>query len=271
MTGPLVSFLTDFGASTAPAVCRGVIWGIAPEARILDLTHTVRPFAIDDGAFLLWTAVPYLPVGVHLAIVDPGVGTERRAIAIRAGRGDVLVGPDNGLLVPAVERLGGIEEARELTNRALMREPVSRTFHGRDLFAPVAAHIASGVPFAEVGRPLDAAGLARLEIAAPLIVDGRFETSVLFIDAFGNCRLAGSSEDLAALAGGRHSEAGYRLRIGGQDVGAPWVETFGEVDRGALILYEDADYDGLALGVNQGSAAEQFSLETGALISIVPA
>ena len=102
MAGPLISFLTDFGPESSPAVCRGVMWGIAPEARILDLSHTVRKFAVRDGAFLLSRMVGYLPIGVHIAVVDPGVGTARRPIAIRSARGDTIVGPDNGLLMPAI-------------------------------------------------------------------------------------------------------------------------------------------------------------------------
>jgi S-adenosylmethionine hydrolase len=271
MPGPFLSFLTDFGGDTAPAVCRGVIWTIAPEARILDLTHSVRPFAVGDGAFLLWSAVPYLPAGVHLAIVDPGVGTQRRPVALRAGRGDILVGPDNGLLVPAAERLGGIVAARELTNASLMREQVSRTFHGRDLFAPIAAHLASGVAFEDVGPEVNASGLTRIMLPAPEITDGRFTTSVLFVDSFGNCRLAGGSDDLAALTGGVVAPGGYRLHLGSEHIGARWVETFGEAKPGEPLLYEDADYAGLALGINQGSAAERFGLEAGAPISIEPA
>ena len=166
MAGPYLSFLTDFGTDTAPAVCRGVIWSILPDARINDLTHTSRQFGIRDGAFLLWSAVKYLPIGVHLAVVDPGVGTERRPIAIEVARGDRLVGPDNGLLMPAAERLGGITAAHLLENRALWRESVSHTFHGRDLFAPVAAHLAAGTPIGEVGRLIDAAGLVPLRMPA---------------------------------------------------------------------------------------------------------
>jgi S-adenosylmethionine hydrolase len=266
----MVSFLSDFGTDTAPAVCRGVIWTIAPEARILDLTHSVRQFAVRDGAFLLWSAVPYLPVGVHLAVVDPGVGTPRRPVALRAGRGDLFVGPDNGLLVPAAERLGGISEARELTNRSLMRDQVSDTFHGRDLFAPIAANLANGVPLEIVGPHIDPAALVRLELPEATVVDGRFETSVLFVDRFGNCRLAGGSDDLAAVTGGAHPVTGYRVRIGSKQVDAPWVETFGAVPAGAPLLYEDADYAGLALGINQGSAAAHFGLEAGTAVSIEP-
>src|SRR3990170_41153 len=145
MAGPLISFLSDFGTGSTPAVCRGVMWSIAPDARLLDLTHDVRQFAVRDGAFLLSRAVGYLPVGVHLAVVDPGVGTTRRPVVVRTERGDLLVGPDNGLLLPAARELGGPVDAWEITNRDLWLPNVSSTFHGRDLFAPVAAHLAGGL------------------------------------------------------------------------------------------------------------------------------
>ena len=260
MAGPFISFLTDFGADTAPATCRGVMWGIAPDARILDLTHSVRAFSVRDGAFLLWSSVPYLPVGVHVAVVDPGVGTPRRPIAIRAARGDLLVGPDNGLLVPAAARLGGIVEARVLTNRTLWRDDVSTTFHGRDIFSPVAAHLANGVDLTTVGEPIDGAALVQLAFPAATARDGGLDSSVLFIDAFGNCRLAGEPRDLEAaigrpLAGGRLS-----LRHGGTATEVPWCVSFGVVAAGELLAYEDADYAGLAVAVNQGSAAERLHL-----------
>ena len=169
MPTPYITFLTDFG-DTAPATCRGVIWSILPEARINDLTHGSRQFGIRDGAFLLWSSVPYQPVGVHLAVVDPGVGTERRPIALRTARGDHLVGPDNGLLIPAAERLGGITDAHVLDNRALWRaEDVSATFHGRDIFAPVAAHLAGGTPIAEAGTAVDPADLVPLAFPEPRV------------------------------------------------------------------------------------------------------
>jgi S-adenosylmethionine hydrolase len=267
---PHLSFLTDFGLDTAPATCRGVIWSICPDARINDLTHTARAFAVRDAAFLLWSSVPYLPVGVHLAVVDPGVGTARRPIAIRAARGDRFVGPDNGLLVPAAERLGGIAAVHELTNRRLWRDEVSSTFHGRDLFAPVAAHLANGTDIAEVGAAVDPATLVRIAFPEPTVDDGRLETSVLFVDAFGNVRLAGQPSDLAALRG--HLEEGDRFTVTAGDVRVevPWHPTFGAVATGELLLYEDADYAGLAIGRNQGSAAEHLGLANDARVVVEP-
>ncbi|MGH2358720.1 MAG: SAM hydrolase/SAM-dependent halogenase family protein, partial [Candidatus Limnocylindria bacterium] len=203
--------------------------------------------------------VPYLPVGVHLAVVDPGVGTARRPIAILCARGDVLVGPDNGLLSLAAERLGGIVAALLLDNPALWRPQVSSTFHGRDLFAPVAAHLAAGVPYTKVGSPLDPADVVSLDLPEPMRREDGIDTSVLFVDTFGNCRLAGSSADLGR---GSPPQPGRRFRavLPQREIDLTWVPTFGEVRPGDPLLYEDADYAGLALAINQGSAADAFGL-----------
>jgi S-adenosylmethionine hydrolase len=265
MAGPLISFLTDFGAESAPATCRGVMWGIAPDARILDLTHSVRKFAVRDGAFLLSRMVGYLPVGVHLAVVDPGVGTQRRPIALSAGRGDILVGPDNGLLLPAARVLGGVAAAHRITAADLFLAPVSSTFHGRDIFAPVAAHLATGVPLERVGPPIDPAELVDLTFPEPLVRDGALDTSVLLIDSFGNARLAGQPEDLARATDGdlqdgrRFRVSGGSIRPGGEIVA--WHATFGDVAVDEALLYEDADYGGLGIAVNQASAAERYGLD----------
>jgi S-adenosylmethionine hydrolase len=264
MPGPLISFLTDFGAESAPATCRGVMWGIAENARILDLTHNVRKFAVRDGAFLLSRMVGYLPVGVHLAVVDPGVGTARRPIALRARRGDLLVGPDNGLLLPAARVLGGVAAAHLITAAELFLPHVSSTFHGRDIFSPVAAHLANGVPLERVGPAIDPAELVDLRLPEPAIRDGVLETSVLFIDSFGNARLAGVPEDLVQSAGGELGEGRSFLVTGGsigpEGIEVPWHTTFGDVGPGEPLLYEDADYGGLGISVNQASAAERFGL-----------
>jgi S-adenosylmethionine hydrolase len=265
-----ITFLTDFG-DTAPATCRGVIWSILPDARINDLTHGSRAFGIREGAFLLWSSLPYQPVGVHLAVVDPGVGTERRGIAIEVARGDRLVGPDNGLLMMAAERLGGIVAAHELTNRALWRDAVSHTFHGRDIFAPVAAHLASGVAIADVGAWLDPATLVALPMPGAQVVDGVLETSVIFVDSFGNARLAGQPADLAALRDALAPGDRFTVRIGAVEHAVAWRTTFGGAAAGEALLYEDADYAGLAIGVNQGSAAERFGLSPDTPVRIAPA
>jgi S-adenosylmethionine hydrolase len=265
---PYLTFLTDFGAiATAPAVCRGVILDIAPDAVINDLSHAVTPFDIREGAFLLAMALPYQPVGVHLVVVDPGVGTPRRPIGIRTGRGDVLIGPDNGVLRPAAEALGGVAEVRALENQALWLQTVSTTFHGRDIFSPVAAHVAAGTSFDEIGPEVD--GLVDLNLPTARRDGDALETAVLFIDTFGNCRLAGSTSDLGSVEPGQR----FTVRAGGsgQRATLPWYPTFGAVAPGDPLLYEDADYAGLGLAVNQGSAAERFGLVLDAPVLIEPA
>jgi S-adenosylmethionine hydrolase len=265
MAGPLISFLTDFGPESAPAVCRGVMWSIAPEARILDLTHTVRKFAIRDGAFLLSRMVGYLEVAVHVAVVDPGVGTARRPVAIRAERGDVLVGPDNGLLMPAARVLGGVAAAHEITASDLFLARVSSTFHGRDIFSPVAAHIANGLPLDRIGPAVDPGTLVGLTLPEARVGEGVLETAVLMIDSFGNARLAGQPDDLARSTGGQLT-SGRRFRVTGGSIpgggiAVGWQATFADVAAGEPLLYEDADYGGLGISVNRASAAERFGLE----------
>jgi S-adenosylmethionine hydrolase len=173
MPAPLITLLTDFGArDMSAAILRGVIASIASDARVIDISHEVRKFAIRDGALLLWCALPYLPVGSHVAVVDPGVGTERRPVALRANRGDILIGPDNGLLMAGAERLGGVAEARLLETAAYRLPTVSMVFHGRDIFAPAAAHLAAGVPFEALGSAFDPGDLVPSPIAEAVVERG---------------------------------------------------------------------------------------------------
>ena len=167
-----ITFLTDFGLQDDfVGTCHGVIKRIAPEAQIIDITHGIPPQAVLQGALVLANTLPYMPVGVHLAVVDPGVGSHRRPLALRDAEGRLYVGPDNGLLLPAAER-AGITDAHELANPAYALETISRTFHGRDLFAPAAAHLARGVAIGELGPPIDPEALVRLELPEPSFGDG---------------------------------------------------------------------------------------------------
>ncbi|TAK00067.1 MAG: hypothetical protein EPO36_10015 [Chloroflexota bacterium] len=268
MDRPVISFLTDFGADLAPAICRGVMLSIAPDAQIIDISHGVRKFAILDGAYLLWSAVPWLPVGVHLAVVDPGVGTDRLPIAIRAARGDVLVGPDNGVLRPAAAALGGVAEARVLENRALMLPRSSSTFHGRDVFAPVAAHLALGRDVGEVGPTVPLESLVDLAFPSPVIAGGSLETTIAYVDSFGNLRLFATPADLVTAFG--EMAFGSELRVelptgsGGAGFAEPaaWARTFGDQPAGSLLVYGDSS-GMLAIAENQGSAAGRTGAETG--------
>ena len=263
MERPVIGFLSDFGSDSAAAICRGVILSIARDAQIVDIDHAVRKFSIGDGAFLLWAALPWLPVGVHLGIVDPGVGTTRRPIGLRVGRGDLLVGPDNGLLVPAAERLGGIVEARLLESPELMLDHVSSTFHGRDVFAPVAAHLAAGVAFDRAGPaiPVTELTMRRMPVA---VVDGASVTAeVVYVDSFGNVRLGARRADVPGLS--KTTRVAVSL-LQGPTVRPlpqmPAARTFGEVGVGSPLLYEDSN-GLLAIGVNQGDASAILGLAVG--------
>jgi S-adenosylmethionine hydrolase len=260
---PVIGFLTDFGLDGAAATCRAVMLSICRDAQIIDVAHTTRKYAIRDGAFLLRFCLPYAPVGVHVGVVDPGVGTRRRPIALRTGRGDVLIGPDNGLLVPAAEALGGIAEARELANRDLWLPVTSTTFHGRDIFAPVAAHLAAGdAAFEEVGPVISTDELMRLEEPAATVVDGAVETSVTYVDSFGNIRLAGGAEDLAAAFGDLDDGEPLVVELGGPDpITEPsrYGRTFGVVPAGASLVYVDS-LGNLAMADNQGNLAARLDI-----------
>jgi S-adenosylmethionine hydrolase len=270
---PVISFLSDFGLDGAAAICRGVMLSICPTAQIVDVAHTVRKFSMADGAFILTMSLPWMPIGVHLAVVDPGVGTERRPVALMVGRGDVLVGPDNGLLIGAGKALGGIVAARELTNRELWLPETSATFHGRDVFAPVAAHLAAGdASFDEVGDLLAIDELVTLEEIEPSVSDGSLETQVIYVDSFGNLRLAGGSEHLdqaltaSDLGGGLRLEALDKRGASGSHP-VRFARTFGGADPGTLLLYVDSSGH-LAIGVNQGNAASRLGLATGERVRI---
>jgi len=268
VTRPFISFLTDFGADGAAAICRGVMLSIAPDAQIVDISHAVRKFEIREGAYLLWTALPWMPVGVHVGVVDPGVGTDRRPIGIRTARGDVLIGPDNGLLTAAADRLGGIDAVHLLANPSWLLPQQSATFHGRDIFAPMAAHLALGGDFAEVGPVLDAGSIVDLRFPKPAIRDGGLDTVAMYVDSFGNIRLGATPEDLTRAVGEIAPGAAMRLEF--DEVGAnravvqaaTFGRTFGALPPGAALLYTDSSGQ-LALGHNQASAAAALGVEAG--------
>ncbi|HEY7735429.1 MAG TPA: SAM-dependent chlorinase/fluorinase [Candidatus Limnocylindrales bacterium] len=266
MAGPLVSLLTDFGSrDPSAAICRGVIWSIAPDARLLDISHEVAKYAIRDGALLLWCAIPYLPVGTHMAVVDPGVGSDRRPIAIRVGRGDVLIGPDNGLLLPATERLGAITAVVELTNQAYRLPVVSPSFHGRDIFSPAAAHLALGVPLDAMGPSVDPASLVSLAIPDPVVEPGRLRSAIVYRDTFGNAKFAGLRRDLEAALGPLVPGDRLVLQVAGHGttpaatIQLAWQQTFAGAGEGEPLAYEDS-YGRVCLAVDRGNAVDRYGL-----------
>ena len=272
---PVISFLSDFGLDGAAAICRGVMLSISPDLQIIDIAHSIRKFAVGDGAFILSTALPFMPTGVHLAVVDPGVGTQRRPVALRVARGDTLVGPDNGLLMLGAEALGGITDARELDNQAMwLGATTSTTFHGRDIFAPVAARLAAGsADFEEVGSSVEIDSLVTLRPAVAEVGDGWIETEVIYVDSFGNLRLAGGAQDLVHALGDLTGDLAVRVEMTDPARGSPHVEsarfaqTFGAVASGTALLYLDSSGH-LALADNQGNTAFRLGIATGARVRI---
>jgi S-adenosyl-L-methionine hydrolase (adenosine-forming) len=261
MTRP-ITFLSDYGLSDEfVGVVHGVIAGICPEARVIDITHGIPRHDVRAGAAVLARALPYVPAGVHLAVVDPDVGAQRRALALRTADHDrLLVGPDNGLLSAAAEHFGGVAEAVEISASPWRLEPVSATFHGRDLFAPVAARLAGGAPLASAGEPLDPAELVTIERTAPRREAGALVAHVVGIDAFGNANLDAGHDDLVQS----DLKLGDALaaRAGSRRVRGLVARTFSDVAPGALLLYEDAG-GALALAVNGGDAAALLGLRAG--------
>lgn len=268
---PVLSFLTDYGLQDGfVAACHGVIATIAPHARVIDITHLVPPQDIRRGSAVLAQTLPHLPAGsIHVAVVDPGVGTSRRSVAVATARGDVLVGPDNGLLPPAADSLGGVVGAHELSNRRLMGGSVSATFHGRDIFAPIAAHLANGVPLGDTGRALAPERLTRLP--EPLRrVDreaGLAEGEVVTVDHFGNVQTSlgpGLLAEVGALPG-----PGALVHLSTLDGGGevPYATTFADVPTGSLVAFTDSA--GLfTLAVNGGSAAARLGLTPGDQVAV---
>jgi S-adenosylmethionine hydrolase len=252
---PVITFLSDYGlADEFVGVCHGVIATICPGARVIDLTHGVKRHDVRAGALILRGALPYVPAGVHLAVVDPDVGAQRRAVALGLADGRRLVGPDNGLLWLAAEAGGGVVDAVDIARSTLRLEPVSATFHGRDIFAPIAAHLARGMPVADVGELCDPDELVRLELPrAQIGDDGTLIAHALYIDRFGNVQLNVGHEELpqAALKLGRPVEVELES---GERHQAAFVRTFADVEPQSLLVYEDSARR-LALAVSHGSAA----------------
>lgn len=258
---PIITFLTDFGLNGATAACRGVMLSICRDAQVIDVGHTLRKYAIRDGSFLMRFALPYVPVGTHVGVVDPGVGTDRRPIAIRSGRGDVLIGPDNGLLPPAADALGGAVEARELTNRELWLPVTTSTFHGRDIFSPVAAHLAAGnATFDAVGPQVPLDSLVRLPEPEAIVSEGVIDTVVTYIDSFGNLRLAGELDHLREAFGELADGDGLIADFDdGPREETRYGATFGSVPPGASVVYVDS-LGNLAMADNQANLAARLGI-----------
>ena len=260
-----VTFLSDYGYEDEyVGVCHALIAQRAPESRIFDVTHGIERHDVRSGALILRRSLPYFPAGVHLAVVDPQVGGERRGVAVRTADQDrVFVAPDNGLISLAAQRFGGIVEAVDIAGTPQRLEPTAATFHGRDIFAPVAGHIAAGGHLSECGTPIDPGELVVLEMPLARAEADQLIAHALTIDTFGNVTLDVEHEELAAFG----LRLGQLLSVNGSDV--PYVSSYIDVPVGSLLVYEDA-YRSLAVAVNRGSAAEMLGLSIDDEVRITP-
>ena len=249
MSGPFITFLSDYGLEDDfVGVCHGVIAEICPEATVIDLTHGIARGDVRSGALILRNGLRFMPRGVHVAVVDPEVGSERRGVALRLADGRLLVGPDNGLLSLAADAGDGVVEAVDIGASPFALQPVSATFHGRDIFAPVAAQLAGGAALADAGAPVDPGALVALELPRAHVVDGVLVAHVVYVDRFGNVQLDAE-------------EPGFELsriyEVAG--AGARYLRTFADAAAGELFLYEDSSRQ-LAVAVNGGDAAARLGL-----------
>ena len=255
--GPVIAFLSDYGLEDGFAgICHGVIATICPNAKVIDISHGVPRHDVRAGALILRAALPYVPAGVYLAVVDPDVGAQRRAVALRSADGRQFVGPDNGLLSLAAEDAGGVVEATDISSSPWRLEPVSATFHGRDIFAPVAAHLAARGALASAGVPLDPAELVTLELPRPRIESGALVSHAVYIDRFGNIQLDAGHDEISPAG----LKLGLSALIGEHE--ARYVRTFADAPGGELLLYEDSARM-LAIAVSQGDAAERLGVAPG--------
>lgn len=248
----VIVFLTDFGLQDDfVGTCHGVMARIAPDVRVIDLTHGIPPQAVVQGALVLRNTLPFMPEGVHLAVVDPGVGGSRRAVALRTADGRTFVGPDNGLLMLAADEVG-VESAHELTDERYRLPAVSRTFHARDIFSPAAAHLAIGVPIADLGPAIDLSTLVRVDVPEPSLGRTQVSATVVGVDRFGNVATNLRREHLESFGVATGDRVEIRLTFDGYY--ATVAGTFADAAAGELIVYEDS-YGLVTLAISQGNAA----------------
>ncbi len=263
---PLITLSSDFGVQTqGVGTMEAVAFSIAPQAKIVHLMHGISEFDRIAAARTMET-VNWLPVGYHVCVCDPGVGTSRRAIALEVGRGDYFVGPDNGIFLPASRLLGGIKRAYHLTNDTYHRKPVSHVFHGRDIFAPVAAHLANGVKPTDLGPSLQVESLVAAPYGEATFDNGAFHAQIIQINRFGSMHLNilhGEWEKHEPKLG-----ASIHLKFSsGKETTLPYGTTFGDVSRNENIIFKD-DYGRIEIAKNQGRFIEEFPCRIGDWVDV---
>ena len=261
-----VTFLSDYGHDDVfVGVCKGVIAGVAPHVRFIDICHLITPQDVWAGAHALAAAAPFLPVAVNLAMVDPQHASPARGLVVATGDGSLFIGPDNGLLSQAWDARGGIDRVVEIVNRDLWLEHLHATFRGRDVFAPVAGHLANGGSMDDVGPQLDPADLVRLHLRPATVDDDHVHAEIRAIDHFGNVSLNLARADLEAA--GISLGDTVELRCNGRTLTVPFTHSFGEVAHGRLTLCEDS-FRAIQLAVNAGKANQELRVARGDAIVI---
>lgn len=264
----MVTFLSDYGLEDEfVGVCHGVMLKIAPQLRIVDVHHNILRQNIRHGAIVLEQSARFLPECVCLAVVDPSVGSHRRAVVVTTTAGSVFVGPDNGLLVPAINSVGGVKSVFEITNEEYMLVPTSKTFQGRDVFAPAAAHVANGVDPSELGPEVKSDDLVEFEISKAWIHEDHLHAEVLQVDRFGNLQLNVGREQLKKL--GIVSGSNLEIRMEGHRLTVPFCDTFSDVKSGEFVVIEDS-YQQLSVAINNGDAAARLRSRAGSTTIVGP-
>ena len=264
----IVTFVSDYGLQDEfVGVCHGVMLRIAPHIRLVDVHHNVLRQDIRHGAVVLKQTVTYIPDSVHLAVVDPTVGSDRRAIVLESSWGEVFVGPDNGLLMPAAEACGGVRRAFAIEDQRFLLTPVSRTFQGRDIFAPVTAHVANGVDPSEFGPQIPNDELLPLEVPEAWVHEDHLHAEVLQVDRFGNLQLNFTCDLLEKVS--LREEPVLEVRLEGHRLRVPFVGTFSDVDPGSFVLVQDS-YRHMSLAINKGDAAGKLRASTGSTCIVGP-
>lgn len=260
MKNPLITLTSDFGVQTnGVGIMEAVALQINPDAKVIHLMHGLPDFNLCYAARVM-EAVACIPVGCHVCVVDPGVGTKRKPIIIQTGRGDFLVGPDNGVLLPAARFLHGIRKAVEITNEKYMRNPVSSVFHGRDIFAPAAAYLSKGVRMEEFGREINPKGLVKAPYEEAVVKDGKFHAMVISINKFGSIHLNITHAAWDKI-NAKVNEKVY-MEFGNKPVSIPYLLTFGDVENGKPLIFKD-EYGRIEAAINMGNFSKKYNVKIG--------
>ena len=265
MKKPLITLTSDFGVqSQGVGIMETVAFQINPNAKIINLMHGLPDFDLFYAARTMET-INYLPIGFHVCVVDPGVGTKRKPVIIQTGRGDYLIGPDNGILIPATRFLNGIKKVVEITNEKYMRKPVSPVFHGRDIFTPAAAYLSKGIKMQEFGKEISPRQLAKAPYDEAIIKNNKIGAKVISINKFGSLHLNIMHKAWDKL--NSNLKTNIKLTLKNKKMEMPFMETFGQVGKGKPLVFKD-DYGRVEIALNQDSFKNKYKVKIGDTILI---